>query len=86
MCWVKGELRFAFSDSLPRAVIQKIARQPSLLSLDGETRNVSYLVCGVRGLAGLAASFRGDPKGFTRLLQRVLTPLMDHALMQGERD
>ena len=48
-------LRMAFSDSLPRATIEKIARRPGLLKLEGETRTITYLVCGVRGLAGVAA-------------------------------
>ena len=43
-------LRMAFSDSLPRASIEKLARRPSLLKLEGDTRTVTYLVCGVRGL------------------------------------
>ena len=58
-------LRMAFSDSLPRATIEKIARRPSLLKLDGETRTITYLVCGVRGLAGVAASYKDDAAGFT---------------------
>jgi adenylate cyclase len=38
-------LRLAFSDSLPRAAIARIVRQPELLNRDGETRIVTYLVC-----------------------------------------
>ena len=79
----RASLRMAFSDSLPRATIEKIARRPSLLKTDGETRTVTYLVCGVRGLAGLAASYRDDPAGFTRMTSQVLTPLMDQALAHG---
>ncbi len=80
---LKRELRLAFADSLPRAAIDKIARDPSLLSLDGEMRNVTYLACGVRGLTDLSASYRGNPKGFTRLLEMVLTPLMGQVLRHG---
>lgn len=76
-------LRAAFLESLPRATIEKIARRPALLKLDGETRTVTYLVCGVRGLARLAAEHNGDAAGFTRIMQRVLTPLMDQALAHG---
>src|SRR5471032_1548139 len=76
-------LRMAFSDSLPRAAIEKIARRPHLLKLEGETRTVTYLVCGVRGLAGLAADFKNDAAGFTSLMQRALTPLIDQALAHG---
>ena len=54
-------LRMAFSDSLPRATIEKIARRPSLLKMEGETRTVTYLVCGVRGLAGWRPPTRTMP-------------------------
>jgi adenylate cyclase len=79
----RASLRMAFSDSLPRGTIEKIARRPSLLKTDGETRTVTYLVCGVRGLAGMAASYRDDPAGFTRMTGQVLRPLMDQALAHG---
>jgi adenylate cyclase len=76
-------LRLAFADSLPPASIEKIAHHPELLKADGEVRDCSYLVCGVRGLAGLGASFRDDPAAFTRLMQQMLSPLMDQALAHG---
>jgi adenylate cyclase len=76
-------LRMAFSDSLPRATIEKIARRPHLLRLEGEIRSVTYLVCGVRGLAGLGADFKDDAAGFTSLMQKALTPLIDQALAHG---
>jgi len=76
-------LRMAFADSLPRASINKLARRPSLLKLEGDTRAVTYLVCGVRGLSALAAAQRDDPAGFTRLTEKLLTPLIDQALAHG---
>ena len=76
-------LRMAFADSLPRATIEKIARRPSLLNIQGESRIVTYLVCGVRGQAGLADTYQGNAAGFTNLMQRVLTPLIDQALAHG---
>jgi adenylate cyclase len=80
---LKRDLRLTFADSLPRAAIDRIAHNPSLLSLDGETRNITYLACGVRGLADLSAIFRENPKGFTRLLEQILTPLMGQVLRHG---
>lgn len=80
---LKHDLRQAFANSLPRAAIDRIARDPSLLSLEGETRTITYLACGMRGLTELSSSFRGNPKGFTRLLEQVLTPLMGQVLRHG---
>jgi len=76
-------LRAAFADSLPRATIEKIARRPSLLHIEGEQRTVTYLVCGMRGHAALAHAYEGNATGFTSLMQRVLTPLIDQALAHG---
>ena len=78
----RRQLHEAFANSLGPAAIQRIARHPALLKLDGEARDVTYMVCGVRGFTGLAASFRDDPASFTRLLSRVFTPLMDEVLAQ----
>ena len=76
-------MRFAFADSLSHDAIEKIARDPALLSLDGETRNITYLACGIRGLEDLAVPFRDNPKNFTRLLEEILTPLMGQILRCG---
>ena len=79
----RAKLRSAFADALPAEAIDRIARKPQLLKLEGENRTVTYLVCGIRGLAGLATSFRDDPASFTRLVQRMFSPLMEEALSHG---
>jgi adenylate cyclase len=76
----RARLHDAFADALSADAIARIARKPVLMRLEGENRNVTYLVCGVRGFAALAASFRDDPVSFNRLLQRVFGPLMDEVL------
>jgi adenylate cyclase len=81
--WVRSALKRAFTDVLPPRVIDQIARRPEPMRLDGESRVVTYLACGVRGFAELSSSFRGDPAAFTRLIQRVLEPLMNEALAHG---
>jgi adenylate cyclase len=79
----RAALHAAFAESLPRASIEKIARDPALLKVDGEIRDTTYLVCGVRGLADVTAAFRDDPKAYTAAIQKMLTPLMDQALAHG---
>jgi adenylate cyclase len=76
----RARLHEAFADSLNPLAIERIARKPQLLKLEGETRSITYLVCGVRGFTALAATFKDDPVAFTRLLARVFNPLMDEAL------
>lgn len=81
--WIRSSLQRAFTDVLPPRAIAMIARRAEPMKLDGESRTVTYLACGVRGFAELASSFRGDPAAFTRLIQRVLDPLMSEALDHG---
>ncbi len=81
--WVRSALKRAFTDVLPPRVIDVIARRAEPMKLEGESRTVTYLACGVRGFAELASSFRGDPAAFTRLIQRVLDPMMSEALTHG---
>ena len=77
------KLRSAFADALSGDAVERIARSPALLKLDGENRTVTYMSCGIRGFATLSTSFRDDPASFTRLMQRVLAPLMDEVLSHG---
>jgi len=59
-------LRLAFSDSLPRAAIARIVQRPELLNQEGESRVITYLVCGVRAENGLM------PKILPQLTDQVL--------------
>ena len=79
----RANLRTSFSDSLPARTILAIARKPSLLKLDGETRNVTCLAAGIRGFAGIAESFDDDPQGFTRLINTAMAPLIEDAIGHG---
>ena len=80
---LRSKLRLAFADALPARTIDLIARNPQRMKLEGESRTVTFMACGVRGFAELASSFRGDPAAFTRLMQRVLDPLLNEALSHG---
>jgi adenylate cyclase len=80
---IRAGLRLAFADSLPGTTVGRIARSPALLTTDGETRDVTYLACGVRGLTALATRYRDDAAGFTHLMRQTLAPLIDQALAHG---
>jgi adenylate cyclase len=62
-----ARLRAAFSNSLPRASLEKIARNPGLLKPEGERRTVTYLSCGLHtGPASL------DKRPLDRLIGQAL--------------
>ncbi|HUJ45882.1 MAG TPA: adenylate/guanylate cyclase domain-containing protein [Rhizomicrobium sp.] len=79
----RAELQRSFADALPLPALEQIARTPSLLKMDGETRTISYLSCTLRGYARLLESFAGDAVGFTRLMSRTMSPLLDAAVQSG---
>ena len=79
----RARVRTAFAESLPPQLIERIARNPELLRLDGVSRTVTYMTCGVRSYAALADSFRDDPAAFTRMMQSVLVPMIDAVLVHG---
>lgn len=68
-------VRSAFAQYLPPDVVNDIAADPSKLKLGGDTRELSIMFCDIRGFTPIAESFRADPQGLTRLINRVLTPL-----------
>ncbi len=76
-------LKASFADSLPTKTISAIAKNPSLLKLNGETRTVTCLSCHIRRFAGIAESFADDPAGFTRLINTAVAPLIDDAVRHG---
>ena len=79
----RTRLRGSFADTLPPSTIDAIARMPDLLKLEGETRTVTCLSCGLRRYGALAQSFSDDPVGFTRLINTTMAPLIEDAVGHG---
>ena len=79
----RTQLRTSFADSLPAKTILAIAKKPSLLKLQGETRTVTSLSCGIRRFAAIAETFADDPAGFTRLINTAMGPLIEDAIDHG---
>jgi adenylate cyclase len=80
---LRTRLRIAFSDALAPATLAKIIRHPEMVQFEGQTRNVTYLVCGVRHLSALATRHRDDPTTFTRRINEILSPLLEQARAAG---
>jgi len=73
-------VRSAFAQYLPPDVVEQIAADPSKLKLGGDTRELSIMFCDIRGFTPIAESFRSDPQGLTKLINRALTPLSREVL------
>ena len=79
----KAQVRGAFSQYLSPALVEQLARDPSRLKLGGETRNMTFLFCDVRGFTTISEQFKGNPQGLTSLINRFLTPMTDIILEKG---
>jgi adenylate cyclase len=76
----RREVRTAFSQYLAPALVERLAADPSQLKLGGETRDMTFLFCDVRGFTTISESFKADPQGLTRLINAFLTPMTDAIL------
>lgn len=73
----------AFSQYLPPALVQRLARHPERLKLGGEKRTLTILFCDVRGFTSISESLKDDPERLTGLINRLLDPLSEAILATG---
>ncbi|WP_085885135.1 CHASE2 domain-containing protein [Oceanibacterium hippocampi] len=78
----KRQVRGAFSQYLSPALVEQLARQPERLRLGGETKEMTFLFCDVRGFTAISERFKGNPQGLTFLINRLLTPLTAQILQR----
>ncbi|HWV40105.1 adenylate/guanylate cyclase domain-containing protein [Pseudorhodoplanes sp.] len=71
----RRRIRSAFSHYLSPTLVEQLANAPERLVLGGETRNMTILFSDVRGFTSISETFKEDPQGLTKLMNRLLTPL-----------
>ena len=76
----KREVRTAFAQYLSPAMVERLAADPSQLKLGGETREMTFLFCDVRGFTTISEGYKSDPQALTRLINQFLTPMTDRIL------
>ncbi len=71
----KSHIRGAFNLYLSPAQVEAVVRNPELLALGGEQREITVMFTDVRGFTRISEQF--DPHGLTRFMNRFLTPMTD---------
>ena len=74
---LKEQIKKQFGTYLSPAMVQKLQDDPTLLRLGGETRNMTFLFCDIRGFTPISEQYKTDPQGLTSLVNRFLTPMTD---------
>ena len=77
----RSQIRGAFSLYLSSDRVEEIARNPKLLALGGEMREITVMFTDVRGFTSISEQF--DPHGLTRFMNRFLTPMTDLIMAKG---
>ena len=80
---LRKQIKKQFEHYLDPGMVKKLQKDPSLLKLGGETRNMTFLFCDIRGFTPLSEKYKGDPAGLTKLINRFLTRMTDVIISNG---
>ena len=80
---LKQQIKKQFEHYLDPGMVKKLQKDPSLLKLGGETRNMTFLFCDIRGFTPISEKYKGNPEGLTKLINRFLTRMTDVIIENG---
>lgn len=80
---LRQQIKKQFEHYLDPGMVKKLQKDPSLLKLGGETRNMTFLFCDIRGFTPISEKYKGNPAGLTRLINRFLTRMTDVIIANG---
>jgi adenylate cyclase len=76
----RRQIRSAFGQYLSPALVEQLAQSPEKLVLGGEEREMTIMFSDVRGFTTISETYKSDPQGLTKLMNRFLTPLTNAIL------
>lgn len=79
----RREVQNAFGQYLAPEMVRKIADDPGLLNLGGESRELTILFSDIRGFTSISEAMSDDPQGLTRMINMILTPLSNIIIRHG---
>ena len=80
---LKLQIKKQFEHYLAPEMVKKLQDNPSLLKLGGETRELTFLFCDIRGFTPISEKYKSNPQGLTKLINSFLTPMTDIILKSG---
>ncbi len=80
---LKQQIKKQFEHYLAPAMVKKLQKNPNLLTLGGDTRELTLLFCDIRGFTPISEQFKTNPQELTKLINRFLTPMTD-IIMKNE--
>ena len=80
---LRKQIKKQFEHYLDPAMVKKLQKDPSLLKLGGETREMTFLFSDIRGFTPISEKYKGNPEGLTKLINRFLTRMTDVIIANG---
>jgi adenylate cyclase len=80
---LKQQIKKQFGTYLSPALVEKLQKNPELLRLGGETRELSIMFTDVRGFTTISEHYGADVQGLTQIMNRYMTA-MTAKIIQNE--
>ena len=71
----KLQIKKQFGTYLSPAMVEKLQKNPELLQLGGETRELSIMFTDVRGFTSISEHYGADVQGLTKIMNRYMTAM-----------
>ena len=72
---LKQQIKKQFGTYLSPAMVERLQKNPGLLALGGETRELSIMFTDVRGFTTISEHYGKDVQGLTRIMNRYMTAM-----------
>jgi len=80
---LKQQIKKQFGTYISPDMVKKLQKDPSLLKLGGDTKDMTFLFCDIRGFTPVSEQYKTNPQGLTELVNRFLTPMTDVIMLKG---
>jgi len=80
---LKLQIKKQFEHYLAPAMVKKLQNNPELLKLGGDTRDMTFLFCDIRGFTPISEKYQSNPQGLTKVINNFLTPMTDIIMKNG---
>ena len=80
---LKLQIKKQFEHYLEPKMVKKLQQNPDLLKLGGETKELTFLFCDIRGFTPLAEKYQKNPAELTKVINKFLTPMTEIIMRNG---
>ena len=77
------QIKKQFEHYLSPDMVKKLQKNPSLLKLGGERKEITFLFSDIRGFTPISESMKGNPEKLTKYVNKFLTAMTDIILKNG---